>query len=379
MRQARKSVMADSKSGHQNFINHLEEIPSRSSVCLYGAGEVGEIVRGILDAKRSDIKVLCYLDDAKTGEKDGLPILSITDLNKSTYDPDFILVASTYWVGIERKLMKAHITNYMIINPCLYYEHLVFSDQEIEKYRHLLDKVEGLLDHEEDRKIFKLLYETKRVDPVRAYELYDYYSSSKRQYHEFLQKAAITTILEGGVYDGADTADFVKFMPANGKLYGFEPYYEVLEKSKHGKSLLSMSCVKMYPLALWQCTTKLFLLEDPSVGPRSRILESNNEQNFLRSVDCISIDEFVQREGIRKVDFIKLDIEGAELEALKGGKNTLMTHRPQLAICTYHKKEHMFEIPLFISDVLDGYVFRIGHYTPAFAETVWYAIPREIV
>ena len=53
-------------------------------------------------------------------------------------------------------------------------------------------------------------------------------------------------------------------------------------------------------------------------------------------VQTISIDEFVEKEGLSSVDYIKADIEGAERLMLQGAQNTLAKFGPKLAICTYH-------------------------------------------
>lgn len=49
-----------------------------------------------------------------------------------------------------------------------------------------------------------------------------------------------------------------------------------------------------------------------------------------------TIDEFVQEQGLQRVDFIKADIEGAERDMLRGARETLKRFAPKLAICTYH-------------------------------------------
>lgn len=53
----------------------------------------------------------------------------------------------------------------------------------------------------------------------------------------------------------------------------------------------------------------------------------------------ITIDDFVANYKIEKVDFIKMDIEGSEPNALRGATNTLLKHRPKLSICTYHNQD----------------------------------------
>ncbi len=51
-----------------------------------------------------------------------------------------------------------------------------------------------------------------------------------------------------------------------------------------------------------------------------------------------TIDDFVIKEKLSQIDFIKMDIEGAELKALEGAKITLEKFAPKLSICTYHNK-----------------------------------------
>ena len=69
-----------------------------------------------------------------------------------------------------------------------------------------------------------------------------------------------------------------------------------------------------------------------------------------------------------------MDIEGAELKALHGCKEILVKHRPKLAICVYHKKEDIVEIPLYLHDVVPEYKFYMRHYSVRAYETVLYAV-----
>lgn len=76
----------------------------------------------------------------------------------------------------------------------------------------------------------------------------------------------------------------------------------------------------------------------------------------------------------RKVTFIKMDIEGAELSALKGGSGLIKTEKPKLAICIYHKSEDLTDIPIFIKELVPEYKFYIRHYSNTDCETVLYAV-----
>lgn len=88
-------------------------------------------------------------------------------------------------------------------------------------------------------------------------------------------------------------------------------------------------------------------------------------------IEVVSLDSYIKE----KVTFIKMDIEGAELEALKGCQNTIKKYRPKLAISVYHKKEDIIEIPGYIMSLVPDYHFYLRHYSSGFAETVLYALP----
>jgi FkbM family methyltransferase len=75
--------------------------------------------------------------------------------------------------------------------------------------------------------------------------------------------------------------------------------------------------------------------------------------------------------------FIKMDIEGAEREALLGARRVLKEHTPALAICLYHAQEYLWQIPLLIQSFSDQYSFYLRRYADECWETVCYAVPKR--
>jgi hypothetical protein len=73
--------------------------------------------------------------------------------------------------------------------------------------------------------------------------------------------------------------------------------------------------------------------------------------------------------------FIKMDIEGAELAALRGAKKTIIESKPKHAICVYHKPEDLVTIPQYISSIVKDYKYFLRHHQYISWETVLYAIP----
>jgi hypothetical protein len=74
---------------------------------------------------------------------------------------------------------------------------------------------------------------------------------------------------------------------------------------------------------------------------------------------------------------IKMVIEGAELATLKGAKERILSDRPVLAVCVYHKQEDIFKIPHFCKELIPEYEIYLRHYSDNQTETVCYMIPKE--
>ena len=74
--------------------------------------------------------------------------------------------------------------------------------------------------------------------------------------------------------------------------------------------------------------------------------------------------------------FIKLDIEGFEIDALHGGRKTIERNAPVLAICVYHRQDHLWRIPLLLSELRNDYAFFLRPHNEEGWDLVCYAVPR---
>lgn len=89
------------------------------------------------------------------------------------------------------------------------------------------------------------------------------------------------------------------------------------------------------------------------------------------TIEVITLDDVFPN---TPVTFIKMDIEGAELDAIEGAENIIRRDHPKLAISVYHKSEDIFEIPAQILEFWPDYKFYLRHYSFGVCETVLYAI-----
>lgn len=98
------------------------------------------------------------------------------------------------------------------------------------------------------------------------------------------------------------------------------------------------------------------------------------DSNSNTLVPVVSIDNTLINTSI---NFIKMDIEGAELEALIGAKNTIQKYKPNLAICLYHKPEDLWELPLLIHEIEPSYEMYLRVHEDMCLSTVLYCISKD--
>lgn len=119
--------------------------------------------------------------------------------------------------------------------------------------------------------------------------------------------------------------------------------------------------------ALWS-TSGEELSFNPA-GPGTRVGNPGGSYK----VRTLNIDDLATREKFPRVDFIKMDIEGAELDALKGAEKTIRTHKPKLAVTLYHRLQDFATIPRYLQDLGLGYRFFLDHFSINQEETVLFA------
>lgn len=94
----------------------------------------------------------------------------------------------------------------------------------------------------------------------------------------------------------------------------------------------------------------------------------------IDSYSMTSLDDYVYKKKLSRVNVIKMDIEGAEMAALKGASQIIKEFKPRLAISAYHKNEDLWEIPHRLKTQNSDYKLFFGHHSPMEWESVFYAV-----
>lgn len=171
--------------------------------------------------------------------------------------------------------------------------------------------------------------------------------------------------IDGGCYDCSTSMLFSEWCDNKyEKIFAFEPDEQNFTRCK--KKREQIPNMEILNKGLWDCDEELTFAAD--CGQGSKI--TNQAENTIR-IFTTSIDKVVKDE---KVTLIKLDVEGAELKALQGARNTILRDRPRLAVSIYHKPEDIFEIPSYILSLHKDYKLYMRHYQFSEHETILYAI-----
>lgn len=175
--------------------------------------------------------------------------------------------------------------------------------------------------------------------------------------------------LDCGAYTGDSIEPFIRKTKGKySKIYAMEPDQRVLPELR--KNIEKYSNIKIIEKGAYDKEGFLEFSEDNSCGVI--VDESNNKFIHKTKINTCKIDSVIEDQN---VTFIKMDIEGAELKALYGAENTIKKNSPILAICVYHKKDDLIDIPAYIKKLNPTYRFYLRVHLPYASELVLYAIP----
>lgn len=173
-------------------------------------------------------------------------------------------------------------------------------------------------------------------------------------------------IIDIGAFTGDTMSFFMKKLKGKCLIHAFEPNPDAFEQlfNTINSNSWENSCIAV----------------NTGIGSGNGILHINgkmvtDENGPGINIEIEKLDDYVSNRKI-KVDCIKMDIEGAELDALKGSLQVIQKYKPKLMISIYHSVEQAFAIPLFIKEINPEYRFYLDHHELTWrgSEVVLYAI-----
>ena len=152
------------------------------------------------------------------------------------------------------------------------------------------------------------------------------------------------------------------WLEAGAKLVvAIEPAPENIESLRRNfKDEIAAGRVILYPKGVWDKDEILPMQIDPNNSAADSFLIHREGGTEVRGIPLTTIDKLVSELKLERVDFIKMDIEGAEPRALVGGRQTIAKYHPRMALCTYHAPDHPQKIPELARAAWPGYAVECG-------------------
>ena len=156
---------------------------------------------------------------------------------------------------------------------------------------------------------------------------------------------------------GANVGVFTRkaLLAGASKVVAIEPAPENLECLRRNFAAeIETGHVVIYPKGVWDKDDVLKLSVDPNSSARDSFVRHIPNAQFIEA-PLTTVDKLVAELQLPRVDFIKMDIEGAERNALAGGRETIAKHRPRMALCVYHLEDDDIEVPKRVQEAYSGY------------------------
>ncbi len=342
----------------------IEEMKNaKIPVVMFGfGGSVFRMYDYLKNKAGLDIRYIVDNNPQKWGSIwEGAEVISFTKLKEIYQDCNIIISVSSYkYVDeIKNQIVKdGQYSDKRVFYFELYYPFGNDARTIIENFLEDIKKVENILSDELSKECFinKINYIlTKRKDYIAP-------NTDAREYFPTdIMTFAQENFIDAGAFHGEDTLALMDFATCI-KAYCVEP--DAINYSFLKENIKKYSNIEIINAAVWNKSEELSFAASGTMG-------STVNKGGTVKVKGISLDKEI---GINNnITFIKMDVEGAELEALEGAKNIIKKNKPKLAICVYHTIEHHWQIPLFIHSLCPEYKIYMRQHDQTGIETVCYA------
>lgn len=348
-----------SKSFYENFIKTDQNIKRY----VFGINQYADSV-----AKVADIDG--YIDQyTDKSSYNGKPVVKLENLPKES-----LVVSSVTNSRPKTAILK--IDEAGIQNHIDYFAFADASDGKVPQLSCITDMridyglhepqyewIRSLLVDEESIKTFDRVMNFRLNANLKSLEFFSF-RVDEQYFEPFLGLAPGEVFVDGGGYDGFTTLEFTKRCPSYHSVHFFEPSEKNLLLAR--KNLGFLDNINYHQLGLYDAKTTLCF--DSEDGSACRISDSGSEKIEVDSLDNVVAE---------KTTFIKLDLEGAEIYALRGMKDHILKDHPKIAVAIYHQPSDFRDIPNYILGLRNDYDVYMRHYTEGWAETIMFFVPRK--
>ena len=334
-------------------------------IYLYGMGDGAVKIMTVFKKYGIKIKGIFASDDFVRGHYfAGYKVLKLSEVEEIEEDFAVVLAfAAGYEELVERiiSISRAHplyVPDVPVIGSGL------FTLDYCNEHEEELETAYSLLADEQSKKVFASIVNFKISGDIRHLESIT--TPREEIFRNIIKPNLNEHYVDLGAYNGDTIKEFMEMTKSRYvRIYGVEPdkkNFRKLERAFNDKG-----GIELHNSAAWCKDTELPFSSKAGRNSSLSNMGSTSEMTSARSVDSILSG--------REASLIKMDVEGAEREALWGCSHTIMKYKPRLMVALYHRTEDIFQLPILVNRLNPRYKLYIRHqlYIPAW-ETNLYAV-----
>lgn len=350
----------------------------KTPLVIFGCGNLGRKIANFLVSEEG-YDVVAFADNNSTrwGQKiNDISVVSPKEACTGALTPIFIVSIwspNNSYVAIKKQLHSLgainviHAAQLMHLFPENLLPHYQFETPEYYiRQKNEIERVYELLEDTESKMQF-LAHIDCRIN-------LNFEALPSPDIHNQYFPAGIVTLsnneffFDAGAFDGDTLKCFIDHLPEGTftKYIALEPDPANKEKLANTIRDLNTNNVVVYPYAVG--SQNGILKFDATGGGGAGLSEKGTIE-----VECVRIDDTFLDEPIT---FLKFDIEGAEMGALQGARETILRHKPIIAVCIYHLPDDLWTIPLYLKEQYPFYKFFARTHQFDGLDFVLYAIPQ---
>jgi len=341
------------------FPHVAEKAGAGMPVLLYGMGNGAEKVMRKCQHYGIAIKEIFASDEFVRGQQfAGYLVKSCSQIIQE-YDQAIVLVAFGSADPVVLQRIKQLAERFEVLVPDL---ALFGEDKDILSYGSLLEEAYYLYEPE-SREIYNNLINYKITGKLKYLEAA---TTPKEEAYSLLGLKDQEVYVDAGAYDGDTIREFCAHMELLGhsykKIYAIEPDPKNFRKLETHVKGSGLRAVELIQAAL--SNQNGFMTFDDKAGRSSSLSPTGRRQVLVNRLDDL-INE--------PVTLLKMDVEGAEREALDGSQRILKEHRPRLIISAYHRSGDLMELARQIKNINPDYKLSLRHhpYVPAWDTNIY--------
>ena len=318
-------------------------------IILYGTGNGAD---KIIDAcERYSIKI-----DAVFASNGFVRNRVFRDMPVRSYDDilneygDDIVILPAFGTSVPevmsyfRQLAERHT---VIIPEVPLYGGGIFDADYIEEHREDLEFVYSILADDISRRLFEDAIRFRITGDIKYLSLCESMEDSMRSIPGFEN---VEYALDGGAFKGDSAADMLSALPNLKKIFACEPDPKTFQKLRlFSESEIARGIVVPLETALSDVCS---YSDSITSGSRGSGISGRNRRAKVTQISVNTIDTIL---GDDPVDYIKLDVEGYEKEAIIGASRTLEREKPILSVSVYHRTDDIWFIPRLVQKTLGEY------------------------